>query len=354
MERAPKRRKATKACDSCRRQKARCEWNATSDESPNGGCHRCRVLSQVCTIDGQPPTQDTHHVPTTTPGPSSTFIPGIPKQDNPPPAGGVLEQGRYQPSFHEWLHSLENSESFFTDLGKIAWSTPMAMLTRLMAWHDGRPFASDTTGKDPASTGVLSGQEVQELLLVWAVLFLPSSSLSHNMPFRFEERYEPWLGIETPTPMSPFLSSVRCLIAARHLPAYRRPTVIPPLHVLCREHAMNFILSSTPNLASIQALQILSMWEPIESLTSVGQRMEVQGGGALIAAAIAHASTLKLDSAAEFVHSHSEPKDIPEDVKFKATMVSTVLRSYARKLYIQSSGSACALPSLRKLHLLHS
>jgi len=85
---------------------------------------------------------------------------------------------------------------------------------------------------------------------------------------------------------------------------------------------MSFILSSTPNLASIQALHILSTWEPIESLTSAGQRMEVQNSNALIAAAIAHASTLRLDVAAEFVRSHSESKDVPEDVKFKAKMVS--------------------------------
>lgn len=85
---------------------------------------------------------------------------------------------------------------------------------------------------------------------------------------------------------------------------------------------MNFILSSTPNLASIQALQILSMWEPIESLTSVGPRVDAQGGGALIAAAIAQASILKLDVAAEFVHSRAELKNIPDDVKFKAQMVS--------------------------------
>lgn len=138
----------------------------------------------------------------------------------------------------------------------------------------------------------------------------------------FEKKYEPWLGIEAPPSMSPFLVSVRCLIAARHLPAYRRLAVIPPLHVLCREHTMNFILSSAPNLASIQALHILSTWEPIESITSAGQRMEVQNGGALIASAIAHASTLGLDAAAEFVHSHSESKDVPGDVRFKAKMVS--------------------------------
>lgn len=128
--------------------------------------------------------------------------------------------------------------------------------------------------------------------------------------------------------MSPFLVSVRCLIAARHLPDYRRLMVIPPLHILCREHAMSFVLSSTPNLASIQALHILSTWEPIESLTSAGHRLEVQDGGALIAAAIAHASALKLDVAAEFVHSCSESKDVPEHVAFKAKMVSRVLRSY--------------------------
>ena len=138
----------------------------------------------------------------------------------------------------------------------------------------------------------------------------------------FEQKYEPWLGIEAPTPMSPFLISVRCLIAARHLPAHRRLAVIPPLHILCREHAMSFVLSSTPNLASIQALHILSTWEPIESLTSAGQRIEAQNGGALIAAAIAQASVLKLDAAAEFVHSCSELGDVPEDVRFKARMVS--------------------------------
>ena len=80
---------------------------------------------------------------------------------------GSSEQGRslsrYQPNFHEHLHELESSESFFTDLGEIAWSTPMAMLARLRAWHDGRPSASDT-GKDPASAGILSGPEIQDLL----------------------------------------------------------------------------------------------------------------------------------------------------------------------------------------------
>lgn len=165
MERAQKRRKATKACDNCRRQKSRCEWNATTDESPNGGCHRCRVLSQTCTIDGHPPTHDTNHTPV--PGPSSVPVSAIPRGDDIPSVAGSTERERsllrYQPNFHEWLHALESSESFFTDLGKIAWSTPMAMLTGLMAWHDGRPFTSDT-GKDPASAGILSEPEVQELL----------------------------------------------------------------------------------------------------------------------------------------------------------------------------------------------
>jgi len=167
MERAQKRRKATKACDNCRRQKSRCEWNATSDESPNGCCHRCRVLSQTCTIDGHHPTPDTHPAPT--PGPSSTSTSRIPRRDDTPSFAESSEQEesllRHQPNFHEYLHALENSESFFTDLGKIAWSTPMAMLTRLMAWHDGRPSTSDT-GKNPTSIGILSGQEVRELLLV--------------------------------------------------------------------------------------------------------------------------------------------------------------------------------------------
>lgn len=161
MERAPKRRKTAKACDSCRRQKSRCEWNAALDESSTGGCHRCRALSQPCTIDGQPSAQDARRVPTPDSGPPSTFGSGISKQTPPPTE---IASG-HQPSFHEWLHSLKNSESFFTDLGKIAWNTPMAMLTRLMAWHDGRPFTSDD-GKDPASIGVLSGLEVQELLTV--------------------------------------------------------------------------------------------------------------------------------------------------------------------------------------------
>lgn len=147
-------------------------------------------------------------------------------------------------------------------------------------------------------------------------------SLAEFALLSFEKKYEPWLGIEAPMPMSPFLISVRCLIAARHLPSRRRLAVIPPLHLLCREHAMSFILSSTPNLASIQALHILSTWEPIESLTSAGQRMEVQGGGALIVSAIAHASMLRLDVAADSVYSRSEPKDVPEDVRFKAKMVS--------------------------------
>jgi len=84
---------------------------------------------------------------------------------------------RYQQNFHEWPHALEKSESFFANLGKIARSTPMAMLTRLMAWHDGRPFISNG-GKDPASAGVLSGPEVQELLSVLIV----SSSIWRCQP----------------------------------------------------------------------------------------------------------------------------------------------------------------------------
>jgi hypothetical protein len=96
---------------------------------------------------------------------------------------------------------------------------------------------------------------------------------------------------------------------------------------------MSFILSSTPNLASIQALHILSTWEPIESLTSTGERMKVQNGGALIAAAIAHASVLRLDAAAEFVHSHS---NVSDDVKFKARMVSRCNKLAERKLLIKA------------------
>ena len=169
MERAQKRRKATKACDNCRRQKSRCEWNARSDESPDGGCHRCRVLSQTCTIDGQPLTQDTNHVPSHEPGPSDAPTYVIPKESEALSYAESSEREgsppKYQPSFHEWLHSLENSESFFTALGKIAWGTPMAMLARLTAWHDRRPFTSDT-GKDPMSAGILSDSEVEGLLNV--------------------------------------------------------------------------------------------------------------------------------------------------------------------------------------------
>jgi len=167
MERAQKRRKAIKACDNCRRHKSRCKWNATSDESPNGSCHRCRVLSQTCTIDGHPPASDTHLAPT--PGPSSASTSRIPRRNDTPSVAESSEQEksllRNQPNYHEYLHALENSESFFKDLGKIAWSTPMAMLTKLMGWHDGRPSTSDT-GKDPTSVGILSRQEVQGILLV--------------------------------------------------------------------------------------------------------------------------------------------------------------------------------------------
>ena len=81
----------------------------------------------------------------------------------------------------------------------------------------------------------------------------------------FEQKHEPRLGIEAPTPISPFLISVRCLIAAYCLPVYRRLAVTPPLHLFCREHAMSSILSSTLGLVSIPALHILSTWEPIES-----------------------------------------------------------------------------------------
>jgi len=50
--------------------------------------------------------------------------------------------------------------------------------------------------------------------------------------------------------------------------------------------------------------------------------MEVQNGGMLIAAAVAHASILRLDVAAGFVASHSGAKDTLEAVKFKAKTVS--------------------------------
>ena len=182
----------------------------------------------------------------------------------------------------------------------------------------------------------------------------PPPVLRNSLSSSFKQKYEPWLGIEAPTPMSPFLISVRCLIAARHLSAPRRITCISPLHSLCREHAMTFILSSTPNLASIQALHILSTWQPIESWTSPGQQMEVQNGGALIAAAIAHALNLRLDTAAEFSHSHPESEDIHEDVRFKAKMVSKFSGPMKHILINPSSGSVCAPLSSRKSPPAHS
>ena len=164
MERAQKRGKATKACDNCKRQKTRCEWNAATDESPHSGCHRCRVLSQTCTVDGHPSSQDIHQVPT--PGPSNTSTSAIPGGESViSPAEQEGDVSRYQPNFHESTHVLETSESFFTDFKEVAWSTPMAMVTRLLAWHEGRPFASDA-GKDPASAGIISELEVQDLLLM--------------------------------------------------------------------------------------------------------------------------------------------------------------------------------------------
>lgn len=77
--------------------------------------------------------------------------------------------------------------------------------------------------------------------------------------------------------------------------------------------------------------------------------MEAQNGGGLIAAAIAHASTLRLDAAARFVHSRADTKDVAEDVKLKAKMVSRFSGIAKRRLLIPGSGSACAFPSSRKL-----
>ena len=110
---------------------------------------------------------DTHRAPT--PGPSNAFTSAIPRGGGGPSIAGPTEQERgllrYQPNLYEWLYGLESSESFFTDLGKIAQSAPTTMLTMLRGWHDGRPFTPDV-GKDPASAGILSEPGVRELLSV--------------------------------------------------------------------------------------------------------------------------------------------------------------------------------------------
>ncbi|KAJ7028676.1 hypothetical protein C8F04DRAFT_1289686, partial [Mycena alexandri] len=310
-----KRTKASQACQSCRRQKSRCE---ILDLSPQPGapatirCHRCKVLGAECSFETSnlihfaPPTTpqtSTSHSSPATPGPAVTSPPTLsydapanspelcrslntlaavassrPNADtlrsNPNPIPDPSTPNQYGMSTPEDLLPTATTPVWGSAISRVDWTaTPMLAIQELVRCPRTETVFQSQGGS--RLSDILNPQETSSLLDI------------------FEKRYSPWLCAQpesAPTQSTgSLLDIVRCTVASRHMSPDVRAAIAPKLQKLTEDVFLREIFNPQPSLDSIRALLILSVWAPI-----CGTGAEVRDGRLLIASAVSMAMNLRL------------------------------------------------------------
>jgi hypothetical protein len=117
--------------------------------------------------------------------------------------------------------------------------------------------------------------------------------------FRFDHKYTPWLNFRLMRHLnSSFLDTICCTIASRYLEpssTVNQPNVKAQLQGLTEDLVIRMVFNPriSESIEAIQALLILSLWEPI------GGPPENEGrdGRVLLASAVSMAMNLRLDQA---------------------------------------------------------
>lgn len=113
----------------------------------------------------------------------------------------------------------------------------------------------------------------------------------------FEEQYLPWLNLSPSYETSPFLTTVCCALASRHLDEGSRSVVSPLLDRLAESHVAKTVLDPQRSVAAVRALQILSLWAPV--ISDAASAAGTQDGRLTIEVAVRLALSMQLDHYAD-------------------------------------------------------
>ncbi|KAJ7216662.1 hypothetical protein GGX14DRAFT_442325 [Mycena pura] len=264
-----KKSKSIQACTSCRKHKTRCEILDRS-KSPVR-CHRCQVLTLQCSYEEtMAPTTST----STTVTPEDTALTTV--------KTGMQAAGAYPsnlpPTDRLWAFVSE-------DYSEIDWSAPMLAIQQLSKM----PLIHSNTPSPPPF--VFPPGEVT------LAKILPDEQIGYLLDL-FDEQYTPWINFKLArSTNSTLLDIVCCAIASRHLdngPANIQVKMM--LQKLTEDSIAKTIFNprSSESVETIQALLILSLWEPVGGPNETEERRD---GRLLIASAVSMAMNLRLNKA---------------------------------------------------------
>ncbi|KAF8215344.1 hypothetical protein K438DRAFT_2008701 [Mycena galopus ATCC 62051] len=259
--------KSIKACTSCRKNKTRCELLDTTTSPVQ--CHRCKVIGLHCSYE-------------------ETLAPAVPESSPSPPTarsnGSLLSSGSprsrldtfptnicVQAYIWEWLNE--------DHCQPLDWSAPMLAIQNLvkpLVDPDPVPLPSQ---RETYLENIISSDEIQYMLGI------------------FDHKYGPWLNFKLIRRKNTgLLDTICCSVASRYLDVnygVTDPNLNARLHGLTGDLVAKIIFNPrvTESIEAIQALLILSLWEPISS-ENTGR-----DGRVLLASAVSMAMNLRLNQA---------------------------------------------------------
>lgn len=295
-ERAPKRRKV-RSCDTCRRQKARCEFTTSNDI-----CHRCKAIGAPCVFDAD--AQANLQAAST-----SRASVGNGTQSN----NLSLKRKEINIDPQETIARLEERLRVTEDALRLVLSKiGLPSLDAIARLNDGHSPSSPISAspvsaaadhsaellrKSPALTnlypltnpidaGIISKEQSTELTSIFEMRF------NHCL-------YSPILKSQRMTCERPFTFTAMCALALR------LKTTIPnqeevkrKIHQLLQAQLNVAMSARSATVDAIHALLIISLWASVlPSGNCVGQHPDVPDGWHLLSTAVQMAQKLRLDLA---------------------------------------------------------
>ncbi|KAJ7029210.1 hypothetical protein C8F04DRAFT_1116893 [Mycena alexandri] len=270
------RKSKTIACTSCRKHKTRCELLDTTTIPVQ--CHRCTVIGLHCSY-------------------GEMLTPTVADSQQPPPANPANGQPIYSynkprpelpfpsrmPSSTDYIWEFVGQDRDLID-----WSAPMLAIRNLAKL----PPVPASSKANLSSTSSLHEISLPNIL---------APDQIHHLLAIFHLRYTPWLNFKLlRNPNSLLLDTVCCTIASRDADlnyTAPQPHCTSQLQGLTEDLVMRIIFNpqSAESIEAVQALLILSLWEPIDGSPD----NEGRDGRVLLASAVSMAMNLRLNQASQ-------------------------------------------------------
>ncbi|KAF7360253.1 hypothetical protein MVEN_00754200 [Mycena venus] len=268
-----RRSKGIQACTSCRKNKTRCEILDTTTSPVQ--CHRCKVIGIHCSYEETlaPTVPESPSPPAPITSANSSNIPDSSVRPRPDPYPSAMP-----PDTRIWQFVNEDRSE------TIDWSAPMLAIQNLARLPAVNPnFAnlpSSSSLRETHLENILSLGQIQYLLEL------------------FDHKYSPWLNFKLIRHSnSGLLDTICCSVASRYLDmncSAANPDLDVRLQVLTEDLVIKIIFNPrvSESVEAIQALLILSLWDPIG-----GPENEGRDGRVLLASAVSMAMNLRLNQA---------------------------------------------------------